>query len=193
MFVEESGVLEYEGSVVLEWKVTVPPLLGTKKGQKRLQRYYHRVISLWKQRWTGEVYGLACASESNLPWKLSLEGEVIDLGDGRCSIGITVVEQPRKKEIFFFGDLWEDGIPLSPKKQVPFLGRKRHEIIAKLQRQGEKREDFMFHGDYFHGLERYFSYQNTFFQEEGVEVFYGQGVIANQIEGVPKFFLPYSW
>lgn len=187
----QEGVLELEGVTMVEWSVDMPSFSGTKKEIKRLQRYYSRVISVWKQHWFDEIYQQAC--EDGLPRVVSLEGEGLWLEEGLYSVGLTVKEQGRKTQEHFFGDLWEEGIPVLTKGRAPFLGRKRKEILEKIISLAQEKEDYFFYSDYIERIPWYFSYENVRFLEEGVDVFFQQETIAHGLEGIPKFFIPYSW
>lgn len=191
---EETGNFGTEEQ--LQWQVKLPLFTGSKKAVKRLERYYQRVETVWKKRWEEVILPQYSTEvpEGKALWALSLEGEFVELEDNICSVALTVVEKTRKKvkDIYFFADLWQDGIPILEKQRSPFIGHKKKEIIDEIQRQAQEREYFFFLEDYLDQIKQYFSYENVYFQQEGVEVFFPQGTIAREIEGVAKFFLPYS-
>lgn len=201
---KEEGVLDLEEEGVLHWSLVLPEFSGTKKGEKRLQRYYQKVGVVWKKHWFSALYPLVSEAfqeeKHPLPWSVSLEGEVIDLSalfQGEiCSISLTYVEKRGKarRNVRFFSDLWDcaQGVPLSPRHFPPLKGRKIGEFRQKVSEICEKREDFLLLSQYEEGLERYICFENTHFTQEGVEFFVPQGTVAGRVEGVPKFLIPYS-
>lgn len=193
---EEGGVLEFEGRAVLNWSVKMPVIAASKRGGKWLQRYYSKVVKVWKRRWFHEMYGLSCLESLEKthfePWEMSLAGEWIPLEHGRVSVALTVVEKSGKKDRFYFGDLWQGAVPVSAKECSPFQNLNRKEIVAILQQQGETWQDFAFLSSYLTLIDRCFSYKNICFRPEGAEVFFPQGSIAGRVEGVVKFLIPYS-
>lgn len=196
MWQEEEGVLDFEGKTVLRWSVKMPVIPASKKGRKWLQRYYKKVVEVWKKHWFQEMYWLSCLEslekDQFQPWEMSLEGEWISLEGGLVSVALTVVEKSRKKDQFYFGDLWQGAVPVSAKECAPFCHCSRKELLTSLRSMAEAREDFAFLSAYSTLIDRCFTYKNVCLRPEGAEVFFPQGSIAGRVEGVVKFLVPYS-
>lgn len=204
---EESENMMFEGEEVLQWTMTIPDFSGNKIGTKRLKRYYQKVEQLWRERWRTTFFWEACLSFLEqqekkrifTPWKGTLQIDCISLleatGEPYLSISSTVEELRGKKQgkLCVYSDLWDvsQGSPLSPgKKAEQWVGKKK-EIKMKILQQAEKKEDFFFHTAYLEEIPQYFSMKNVYFTQEGACFYFPQASIAQAMEGVPVFFLPF--
>lgn len=190
-----------EGEPILTYKMKLPSFTGTKKGEKRLQRYYTRMEEVWKRYFTEELYQACCddltekreKSRIFTPWNLSLIGEVEEFGDHLLSVGLTAQVKKGKSvtQCHFYSELWdcEKGYPKILSQQEPVSCYKQDELIEKIKEVLKSQKELRLFEDYQDKLQGYFSKRQFYFTKEGVFVYFDQGSIAAPEEGILKFML----
>lgn len=183
-WLEEQKDLTLTGEPVLTCHYVWP-----ETGNKKLDRYYRRVKTLWQRRWERELYWEACLdlaekrerSRPFTPWTAQLLGETTYQDDNLLSISIEARERRGDGRTIYgrSGDIWavKTGSPV----YIPWKARKKICQTLALQEEG------VLDADYPEKLRRFFSPKNVCLRPAGLEVWYPQCTIASAAEGLPTF------
>lgn len=191
---EKTGGLGEE-QVVLAWKSLLPSFAETKRGWKRVQRYYEQVESQWLARWEGLVCQRAeedCQRKQEegavfVPWQASLRGEVWELAPGLLSIGLTVEEKQGKGlwTQVFFGDLWKDGGPWDPLALLE-EGWSKGGLLERAVEAGKQEEELCFYQGFPEKARANRKKLCFFWTKSGIEGVFPQETVAHGLEGVVR-------
>lgn len=194
---EDEGVFQWEGEDVLYWRVKLPSFSEVKRGRKWVQRYYDRVLAMWKKRWE-EIYKLACEdlqekrgrSRIFTPWRVSIFGEGGFVRESVVSIQLTSSEKRGKGTTFvsFYADLWDVNLaePLRVSKEKSLVGKKKGEILNDVIKTMGNQKEMMVLPDFEERIRVNFGKNSLFLGESGVWVYFPQGTVTAREEGISK-------
>lgn len=202
---EQEWELTLEGETVLRCALTWPECMGTWSGLRAINRYYERVVQVWRERWEREVYVRACLELADRralgrpfrPWQARLttritrqEGGLLSLiQDGTEQAGYDRAVTVRR------GDTWslDTGAPRTLASfLVPDRRWKKH-LLAQVEEQIALRlaeGESLLDPDCARRLRRVFDPERFCLTGEGVQVFFPMYALGPGSEGIPVFDLP---
>ena len=194
--------MKLEGEPVLHCVLTWPELTGTWKGIGAINRYYNRVIQIWKQRWEREVYLRACLDLADRraqgrpfrSWQVQLttqitrqEGDILSLiQDGTEQGGYDRPVTVRR------GDTWSltQGVP---RTLASFFYKERRWKKRVLEQVAEQITHCLAEGeslldpDCLQRLRSAFDPAHFCLTEAGAQVFFPMYLLGSSAEGIPTF------
>lgn len=196
-WLELQRTLTLQEEPVLHYKLRVPQLAGKGHFIKRINRYYHKLFTLWQQYFEKKLYLLACydlvgCRDDARPfdcWDGEVRAQAQLFANGLCSVRLDCLEARAKKKTVRARtcDLWQvkDGsaVPLS---KLMAGKRWRRDLLAQLEAAGSaaKAGGLFLDDDYLPKLRKYFRAENFLLSPEGLCVFFDQCTIAPGVEGV---------
>lgn len=191
-----------EGEPVLHCEITWPELKGTWKGIGAINRYYDRVVQMWKRRWEREVYLRACLDladrraqgRSFQVWQAKLstkitrqEGDLLSLfQDGTEQAGYDRPVTVRR------GDTWSltQGVPRLLRSFFPKKKRWKKRLLEQVEEQIANRiaaGESLLDPECMDMAPRVFDPGNFFLTEGGIQVFFPMYALGPSGEGIPTF------
>lgn len=199
---EQVWDMTLESEPVLHCALTWPELKGTWKGINAVNRYYSRVVQIWKRRWEREVYLRACLDlvdrrAQGRPfqiWQAKLttqitcqEGDLLSLfQDGMEQVGYDRPVTVRR------GDTWSlaQGAPRTLGSFFPKGRRWKKRVLEQVAEQITHRlagGESLLDPDCLHRLRSASDPEHFYLTGEGIQVFFPMYVLGPSAEGVPSF------
>ena len=201
----EEQVLTLEEEPVLALSLRAPSLEWDTPGLRRIDRCFARQAQVWRTRWEGPLYAMACAalrearaqSRPFTPWTAALDFTVSRSGSGVLSLHADAAEQhgTARPLLVRSGETWDlsSGTPVSLSSLFPPRTRWRRQVLSAVADQCARRAasgEFLFYEDWPRRLEADFALDNFYLTEDALVIFYPLHTLCPAAEGIPEFFLP---
>lgn len=200
--VPEERVLTLEEEPVLTLSLRVPTLEGDTPPLRRIGRCFARQAQVWRTRWEGPLYAMACAalteareqSRSFVPWTAALDFTVTRCGGGVLSLHTDAAERhgTARPLLVRSGETWDlsSGTPVSLSSLFPPRTRWRQQVLSAIEAQCAGRAasgEFLFYEDWPRRVAADFHPDNFYLTEDGIVVFYPLHTLCPAAEGIPEF------
>lgn len=200
--VPEERVLTLEEEPVLTLSLRIPALEGDTPPLRRIGRCFARQAQVWRARWEGQLYAMACAalteareqSRPFVPWTAALDFTVTRSSGGLLSLHTDAAERHGtvRPLLVRSGETWDltSGTPVSLSSLFPSGRRWRQQVISAIEEQCAGRAasgEFLFYEDWPRRVAVDFDPDNFYLTEDGVVVFYPLHTLCPAAEGIPEF------
>ena len=199
---DQEWELTLEGEPVLRCELTWPECIGTWQGLRDINRYYDRVVQVWRERWEREVYVQACLDLADRraqgrpfrPWQAKLTTQITREGEGLLSLVQDAAEQAGydRPVTVRRGDTWslDSGVPRTLASFFSPNRRWKKRLLAQVEEQAAQRlasGESLLDSDCVQKLRKLFDSERFCLTGKGVQVFFPMYALGPGAEGIPAF------